>query len=81
MFPTPANSTFEPYNHIIYPGVAKIYLVFFWKCLEVVSADITIFGKLFHTFTILDAKENFLKSYILILSIAEKFPKTGGRPK
>ena len=23
----------QPYNHIIYPGVAKIYLVFFWKCL------------------------------------------------
>jgi len=22
----------QPYNHIIYPGVAKIYLVFFWKC-------------------------------------------------
>jgi len=23
----------QPYNPIIYPGVAKIYLVFFWKCL------------------------------------------------
>ena len=23
----------QPHNHIIYPGVAKIYLVFFWKCL------------------------------------------------
>ena len=23
----------QPYNHIIYPGIAKIYLVFFWKCL------------------------------------------------
>ena len=31
----------------------------------VVSADITISGKLFHTFTILGAKENFLKSYLL----------------
>ena len=29
---------------------------------SVVSADITISGKLFHTFTILDATENFLKS-------------------
>jgi len=31
LFPTPVNSN----NHIpvIYPGVAKIYLVFFWKCL------------------------------------------------
>jgi len=28
---------------------------------SVVSADITISGKLFHTFTILGAKENFLK--------------------
>ena len=47
------------YNHIIHPGVAKIYLVL---KVSVVSADITISGKLFHTFTILDAKENFLKS-------------------
>jgi len=23
----------QPYNRIIYPGVSKIYLVFFWKCL------------------------------------------------
>ena len=23
----------RPYNHIIYPDVARIYLVFFWKCL------------------------------------------------
>ena len=23
----------QHYNHIIYPGVAKIYLLFFWKCL------------------------------------------------
>jgi len=22
----------QPYNHIIYPGADKIYLVFFWKC-------------------------------------------------
>ena len=29
---------------------------------SVVSADITISGKLFHTFTIMRAKENFLKS-------------------
>jgi len=60
----------QPYNHIIYPGVAKIYLVFFWKCLLYLFslncklswiADITISGKLFHTFTILGAKDNFLK--------------------
>ena len=36
----------QPYNHIIYPGVAKIFLVFFLK-VSVVSADIIIFGKLF----------------------------------
>jgi len=29
----PAPWLTQPYNHIIYPGVAKIYLVFFWKCL------------------------------------------------
>jgi len=23
----------QPYNHIIYAGVVKIYIVFFWKCL------------------------------------------------
>jgi len=51
----------QPYNHIIYPGVAKIYLVFFLK-VSVVAADITISGKLFQTLTILGAKENFLKS-------------------
>ena len=32
---------------------------------SVVSADITISGKLFHTFTILGAKENFLKSLVM----------------
>jgi len=39
--------------------------------MSVVSADITISGKLFHTFTILGAKENFLNHsdiyYLLIL--------------
>jgi len=39
----------QPCSHTIYPGVSKIYQVF------VVSADITIAGKLFHIFTILDA--------------------------
>jgi len=27
----------QPYNHVIYPGVAKIYLVFLWKCLTPVT--------------------------------------------
>ena len=36
----------QPYNHMIYPGVAKIYLVFFWKCLlYLLNADITISGQ------------------------------------
>ena len=29
LFQTPVT---QPYNHIICPGVARIYLVFFWKC-------------------------------------------------
>ena len=53
----------QPYNHIIYPGAANIYRVSsILLKVTVVSADITIFGKLFHTFTILGAKENFMKS-------------------
>jgi len=37
----------------MYPGVAKIYPVFrLLLKVPVVSADITISGKLFHTFTI-----------------------------
>jgi len=58
LFPTPVNSTLESYNTS-------------WSCqnlsslllkVSVVSADITISGNLFHIFTILGAKENFLKS-------------------
>jgi len=44
-------------SHTIYPGATKIYLVFL--NMSVVSADITISGKLFHIFTILGAKEFF----------------------
>jgi len=50
----------QPYNHN--------YNIF-WCCQNLsslllkVSADITTSGKLFHTFTILGAKENFVKSY------------------
>jgi len=52
----------QPYNHIIYPGVASQNLSSFLLKVSVVSADITISGQLFHTFTILGAKETFLKS-------------------
>ena len=45
----------------------------------VVSADITISDKLFHTFTILGAKQNFLKSLHLSLCFLEiPLPIFGG---
>ena len=50
----------QPCNHTIYSGVAKIYLVLSSE--SVVSADVTISVPVFHIFTILGAKENFLKS-------------------
>jgi len=43
----------QPYNHIIYPGVAKIYLVFFWKCLLylliLLFLTVKLFGNIFFT--------------------------------
>ena len=50
----------QPYNHTMHPGVSKLHSVFIFQ--DVVSADTTISSKLFHTITILGAKENFLKS-------------------
>jgi len=45
----------------MYPGVAKNLSILLLK-VSVVSADIIISGKLFHTFTILGAKFFFIKS-------------------
>ena len=57
----------QPYNHIIYPGVAKNLSSLLLLKVSVVAADITISGKLFHTLTILGAKENLLKSQWYLL--------------
>jgi len=51
----------QPYNHNTISWCYQNLSSFLLK-VSVVSADITISGKLFHTFTILGAKENFLKS-------------------
>ena len=58
LFPTPVNSTLKSYNiSWCCQNLSSLLLK-----VSVVAADITISGKLFQTFTILGAKENFLKS-------------------
>ena len=63
LFPTPVNSTLYSYNlSWCCQNLSSLLLK-----MSVVAADITISGKLFHTLTILGAKENFLKSQWYLL--------------
>jgi len=73
----------QPYNHMYNISWCCQNLSSLLLKVSVVSADITISGKLFHTFTILDAKEKFFLNHsdiyhlLLLLLVCVSFTIIG----